>query len=322
MWLYIRNEGGWLFERGARSDDHPLIVRFSSPESRIDLKVDTPFFSPNQDGALDTATGSIKAQGAWRLSVVDHGEITTGTGNSDLNWNGRINGVKLPDGEYTLRLEDASNPSSKAEGKVVIDTIAPKIEDAYVHSIDTNLTEAREVGFTYSVNASAADQAAGGVSSDIDPTSLEVVFPDAPFTSTGKSLKTGEGEYQAKYNLPSTSNKSSNKLRYTAFIKDRAGNKSTGFNKNFSATVEREIQIFYEPSIGVAAAGIRALSGSKAAVIQPLKAGDVFYSRSGNIVRIECYDTWIPSDPKFKGGRANYLVTKVSSCLTSITFAG
>jgi len=39
----------------------------------------------------------------------------------------------------------------------------------------------------------------------------------------------------------------------------------------------------------------------------------VFYSRSGNIARIECYDTWIPSDPKFKGGTATYLVTKVSN---------
>jgi len=151
--------------------------------------------------------------------------------------------------------------------------------------------------------------------SDIDATSFEVTFPDAPFTSTGKSLKTAEGEYQVKYNLPSTSEKSPNALKYTAYIKDRAGNKSAGFNKNFSATIEREIQISYEPSVGVAAAGIRAMSANKVGSIQPLKQGDVFYSQSGNIARIECYDTWIPSDPKFKGGTAAYLITKVSNLI-------
>lgn len=115
--------------------EQPIIVRLNQKPS-LELKIDTPFFSPNQDGTLDTAAGSIKAQGEWKLSVVDRGEITTGTGDAPLSWDGTVKGMKLPDGEYTLRLEDANNPSSKAEGKVVIDTTPPTAKDLKIEMAD------------------------------------------------------------------------------------------------------------------------------------------------------------------------------------------
>lgn len=121
-----------IYNNGSAPGYSLVFLPPTVPMPALDLKIESPFFSPNQDGTLDTAAGSIKAQGEWKLSVIGHGEIVSGAGDAPLSWDGTVKGVKLPDGEYTLRLEDSSNLAIMAEGKVVIDTVAPKVENMTV----------------------------------------------------------------------------------------------------------------------------------------------------------------------------------------------
>ncbi|GEM_PF-5804375 len=294
---------------------HPIFVRINPTPPKISLKldVDTPIFSPNADGALDFATGSIKAQGPWKLSVVEHGEITTGTGNTPLSWDGTVNGVKLPDGEYTLRLEDANNPSSKAEVKVVIDTIAPDLQDAYISYVSAKLTDASRMEAVYTINAEAVDSSAAGFNTGIDNTSIEVEFAEISTTRQGAFEIVTEGTYKADYKYTGPVDKKYPELNYSVILKDKAGNSSRKLTRLYSSTIRTEFRISANerPNNGHNIRALTSLANSPFTV--PITPSTVFYSQSGLLGEISISDKWKTNDPRQLGGSSVYSINKQSN---------
>lgn len=92
------------------------------------LGVDTEFFSPNGDGSLDRAAIRVSSSKPWKLIVVGHGPIESGSADRVFNWDGYVGGVKLPDGIYRLTLEGESLGTT-SEASIVIDTAPPQIRD-------------------------------------------------------------------------------------------------------------------------------------------------------------------------------------------------
>ena len=87
-------------------------------------------FSPNGDGVKDGYALTVTSNGAWTIQVDGHpGAIDTGpgpqSGNKTLAWDGKVNGIILPDGKYTLRLKTGAEEKT---AEVVIDRIAPTFE--------------------------------------------------------------------------------------------------------------------------------------------------------------------------------------------------
>lgn len=144
----------------------PIIVRLAPS---LNLKVGTPFISPNNDGTCDVASLSIKTTGAWKLSVVDQGQIANGSGNQSISWDGKLNGQKLPDGQYRLRLEqDSPNPTMQAvEGAITIDTTPPSITDVDIAQVDPGNNSS-----SYKIRAIIADKQPG----QVDKKSIAVDF--------------------------------------------------------------------------------------------------------------------------------------------------
>ncbi len=99
---------------------------------QLNLSAGLTFFSPNGDGNKDGLQLSVVSGPSmfWRLTVVGHGQINSGNGIALIGWNGKVSNELLPDGVYTLRLEDtAPFPTARpAEVQVSIDTVKPKMK--------------------------------------------------------------------------------------------------------------------------------------------------------------------------------------------------
>lgn len=90
--------------------------------------------APNKDSLHPTDTILITSSNPstqWVLSVDGHGQIKTGTGNLNWDWDGKVNGIILKDGTYTLRLtaQGAAPGPNDPTATVVIDTKAPEISN-------------------------------------------------------------------------------------------------------------------------------------------------------------------------------------------------
>lgn len=114
----------------------------SSEPSPIGLNADEAF-SPNGDGAKDAANVEVTAPAEWTLEVVGQGRFLTGSGNKNFDWDGKLNGVILPDGKYTLRLKAGAQEKT---ADVAIDTTPPiftlKINDVeFPDIVDDQLPE-------------------------------------------------------------------------------------------------------------------------------------------------------------------------------------
>lgn len=113
----------WVLSRSAPSAGPPLKLSSAFPQ-----------FSPNGDGTFDGAQLTVNAPPSfpWRIVIPELGssEIGEGEGWGSYPWDGRVNGQAVPDGTYTLRLENAdpTQPAVPSEVQVTIDTTKPKMK--------------------------------------------------------------------------------------------------------------------------------------------------------------------------------------------------
>lgn len=114
----------------------------------------------------------VEASGPWALSVEGRaGIIASGTGPQTVSWDGRVDGLALPDGRYTLRL---ASGSTTATADVAIDSSAPEFTGIVIER-----DEAGPACRAYTVRAHVRD--AGPAT--LVPESVGVQIPDATVTS-------------------------------------------------------------------------------------------------------------------------------------------
>ncbi len=301
----------------------PIVVRMNLP---LKLTVDTPYFSPNGDGVLDTATLSIQATGPWQLSVQGQsGTITTGNGNATYVWDGTLNGTKLPEGSYTLVLAptSASTTTGQSTGSIVVDTTPPSISDAWVSGIEqipqdqggnTTITS------IYTISISSLDPQKNGAASGIATDSATVNFANAKFSEYAPPTEMGS-HIEVKYKLEDA-NPTACELKFSATVRDRAGNKSPAYADSFKAKVDETFTISYEPTDGgptIAVAPTQAQGNpigiasvfTPMSIVTPISAGGVFYDKSGLIAHIKASDEWTTNNPRMLEGKVVWAINKL-----------
>lgn len=218
-----------------RMGSYPPSLPSPSPSaSLLDLNRDYDAFSPNQpqgDGFKDVDPIHITADpalGTWNIEVEGRPGVLDGTpaertGSKDFLWNGKVNGIILDDGKYTLRLTAGSEVKT---ADVIIDTQAPEISNIVV-------SEGTEPN-SYIITASISDKGLSGLS-DEDPT-VSIEGGNASNASIAFSRNSGTLTYQAAIvPTPSTASgvyriKQTDNLDGTMYVvvsaRDRAGTNS------------------------------------------------------------------------------------------------
>jgi hypothetical protein len=185
-------------------------------------------FSPNNDGVKDADILTIASSSSqkWTLSVDGQGTIQTGTGNASVNWDGKINGAALPDGQYMVRLH--ADVSSDQTASIIIDTKPPT-----VGNVDISPDSVDPTGNSYKVTATINDVGLSG----IDPKSLGVNLIDGAANSniTIANFDPNNGLLaSADFGLPSSGIAAAYHIAsvldepaVAIAVSDRAGNKTT-----------------------------------------------------------------------------------------------
>ncbi len=131
----------------------------------------TGAFSPNGDGGGDAIVLSARASEAvaWRLEIVDGGgsrvASAQATGESlDTTWNGMRDRRAVPDGTYLVTVtatDPWGNEPASATTSVVVDTVAPVLEQVQVQAATAPVFAPNGDGFRDSVGLAYASSEPG-----------------------------------------------------------------------------------------------------------------------------------------------------------------
>ena len=190
--------------------------------------------------------------GQWELSVEGRdGVILRGTGSRlKYDWNGVLNGKRLPEGGYRLRLKAAGSSDRTAE--TILDVTPPEVTNLMITDI---IQQADGDRFDYTIGLDAVDKtryrlnASAGYDpnavSGLDPSTVQL---DRESTNAQfKNLSREKAPTPNRFKLVEQCQLSDPKeLKYAATARDRAGN--TG----------RATETLYE-SLGFAGVDVRSL---------------------------------------------------------------
>ncbi|MBN1699567.1 MAG: hypothetical protein JW881_18755 [Spirochaetales bacterium] len=113
----------------------PLTVDFTPPQ--VDIVVENPYFSPNDDGNRDDVIVVLDSDEAitWTGNIIDDSgsvirNISATVPETFITWDGKdSNGVSQPEGTYSLSLvcsDQAGNDTEVTGGEMIIDLTPPE----------------------------------------------------------------------------------------------------------------------------------------------------------------------------------------------------
>ncbi len=179
-------------------------------------------FSPNGDGSKDSYALDVVSSGAWTISVDGRpGPIDTGSGpnfgNKSFPWDGKVNGITLPDGKYTLRLKAGTEEKTV---EVIIDRVKPVLRDVRVLKIaQTSVGEP----LTYWFGADLPDVPENTNGSAIDDDATTLDGANVAWTRQQGRTNLDDRVTYVEVTLPQTFIEN---LRYTLIVRDKAGNQA------------------------------------------------------------------------------------------------
>lgn len=168
-----------------------LIPRDSASPRIWELDAGVGALSPNGDGRGDTLAleGRASESVSWRLDVADAdgARVATLHGTGDrlaTSWDGLAAGVPVPDGTYTVAVTAADgwgNAPATATLRVVVDTVAPVLEQVQVQAAGAPVFTPNGDGYRDSVGVAYASSEAGTITATVRDAGGSVVATfDAP----------------------------------------------------------------------------------------------------------------------------------------------
>lgn len=250
------------------------IRKLGSQQPEVAISVGHPAFSPNGDLSKDTIPVEISAKYDWTISVDGHpGEVNAGpspnTGNKSFAWDGRVNGIILPDGKYTLRLKTGAEEKTV---DVIIDTIAPNVMSAPPTKIKSTIVgrNPTKISTNYVFSIKAEDPGNGsGINEQ------ETKFSSSNMDPNPQITKISESEHEATVRISSNDSET---LTYRLAIEDNAGNRVESKENSITGRVRVSKPVFDQYSTPPLSYNIL---GTGKTIQGTRDFQGVYYSRSG-----------------------------------------
>ncbi len=151
-------------------------------------------FSPNADGRSDTIALAARASEAvtWQLEIADGAGTRVATRRAtgerlETTWDGMIEGEPVPDRVYTVTVTAADgwgNAPASATTRVVVDTVAPVLQQVQVQAAASPVFAPNGDGFRDSIGLAYASSEPGTLAASVHDAAARVVTTfDAPMVA-------------------------------------------------------------------------------------------------------------------------------------------
>jgi flagellar hook assembly protein FlgD len=171
-----------------------IAPRDSAPPQVWELDAGTGAFSPNGDGGADAILLVARASEAvaWQLEVLDGAGARLASAQAtgeylETAWDGLLDGLPVADGTYTVSVTAADgwgNALASATTSVVVDTIAPVLEQVQVQAVAAPVFAPNGDGYRDSIGLAYASSEPGTLVGTVrDATGSVVSTFDAPMVA-------------------------------------------------------------------------------------------------------------------------------------------